>query len=76
MFPIIGAQWGIVANLIEQVGVGVTVSLYGLAPEHGVDETYELLDRVYREAIVAHRQRIFLAGDSAGGGLGSARLCG
>ncbi|MCU1529172.1 MAG: hypothetical protein JWP75_2935 [Frondihabitans sp.] len=68
-FPLIAPHWGILATLIEQAGVSVDVPLYPLAPEHTADETYELLDRVYREALAAHGTRIFLGGDSAGGGL-------
>jgi monoterpene epsilon-lactone hydrolase len=68
-FPLIAPHWGIVAALVEQAGVSVDVPLYPLAPEHTADETYELLDRVYREAIAAHGPRVFLGGDSAGGGL-------
>ncbi|ARC57776.1 Putative acetyl-hydrolase LipR [Frondihabitans sp. 762G35] len=68
-FPLLGAHWGLLASLVARAGVSVTVPLYGLAPEHTVDEAYELLDRVYREAIVAHGGPVFLGGDSAGGGL-------
>jgi epsilon-lactone hydrolase len=68
-FPIIGLHWNMLAALVEQSGVSVDVPLYPLAPEHTADETYELLDRVYREAVAAHGPRVFLGGDSAGGGL-------
>jgi monoterpene epsilon-lactone hydrolase len=68
-FPVLGAHWGMLASLVARAGVSVTVPLYGLAPEHTADEAYELLDRVYREAIVAHGGPVFLGGDSAGGGL-------
>ncbi|CAN5365964.1 hypothetical protein BH09ACT1_BH09ACT1_03200 [soil metagenome] len=47
----------------------MTVPLYGLAPQHGVDEAYELLDAVYDDAVGRFGDRVFLAGDSAGGAL-------
>ena len=62
LYPIQSAHWGIVANLVERSGVSVTVPLYGLAPDHTVDEAYGLLDSLDGAGA-------WLAGDSAGGGL-------
>jgi RND superfamily putative drug exporter len=69
VFPLISAHWGIIANIIRRTGVSVTVPLYGLAPQHGVDEAYDLLDLVYDDAVDRFGDRVFLAGDSAGGAL-------
>jgi RND superfamily putative drug exporter len=69
VFPLISAHWGIIANIIRLTGVSVTVPLYGLAPQHGVAEAYDLLDTVYDEAVGRFGDRVFLAGDSAGGAL-------
>lgn len=62
LYPIQSAHWGILASLVEQSGVSITLPLYGLAPDHTVDEAYELLDEL-------HLPGVWLAGDSAGGGL-------
>jgi acetyl esterase/lipase len=66
VYPILATHWNLVARIIRDTGVTVTVPLYGLAPGHQVDEAYALLERVY-DGIDA--ERVFLAGDSAGGGL-------
>lgn len=68
-FPLIGAHWGIVATLVRRAGVSIDVPLYGLAPEHTAAETYDWLEKVYDEATAEFGERVFLAGDSAGGGL-------
>ena len=62
LYPIQSAHWGIIASLVESSGVTVTLPLYGLAPDHTVDEAYALLDALEVEGA-------WLAGDSAGGGL-------
>lgn len=62
LYPVQTAHWGIIASLVENSGVTVTVPLYGLAPDHTVDEAYALLDDLEVEGA-------WLAGDSAGGGL-------
>jgi monoterpene epsilon-lactone hydrolase len=62
LYPIQSAHWGILASLVEQSGVSITLPLYGLAPDHTVDGAYELLDALAGPGA-------WLAGDSAGGGL-------
>lgn len=62
LYPPQSAHWTIVASLVEASGVTVTMPLYGLAPDHTVDEAYALLDSL-------HAEGGWLAGDSAGGGL-------
>ena len=62
LYPIQSAHWGILASLVEQSGVSITLPLYGLAPDHTVDEAYALLDDLDVPGA-------WLAGDSAGGGL-------
>lgn len=62
LYPIQSAHWGIIASLAENSGVTITVPLYGLAPDHDVDEAYALLDSL-------NEPGAWLAGDSAGGGL-------
>lgn len=69
LYPPIPAHWTIIGTLIRDSGASVTVPLYGLAPEHTAEEAYTLLDELYDEAVAVHGDRVFLAGDSAGGGL-------
>ncbi|RFA10194.1 hypothetical protein B7R54_13980 [Subtercola boreus] len=69
VYPLVAAHWQIIASLIASGGATVTVPFYGLAPEHHVDEAYDLLDAVYAAAVRTHGDRVYLAGDSAGGGL-------
>jgi len=68
VFPLIAAHWGIIGTLMRVSGASVTVPLYGLAPEHGVTEAYALLDVLFNDATTKH-ERVYLAGDSSGGGL-------
>lgn len=66
---ILATHWNLLAGLIARSGVSITVPLYGRAPEHHVDEAYELLDAVYEKARADFGDRVFVGGDSAGGGL-------
>ncbi|MDF2443535.1 MAG: epsilon-lactone hydrolase, partial [Subtercola sp.] len=69
VYPLVAPHWQIIAALIASSGAVVTVPFYGLAPEHHVEEAYTLLDAVYAAAVSTHGDRVFLAGDSAGGAL-------
>ena len=68
LYPVKTEHWDILATLIEGSGVSVDVPLYPLAPAYTMDESYALLERVYDDANSTY-ERVFLAGDSAGGGL-------
>jgi acetyl esterase/lipase len=67
--PMLSVHWTIINMLIRLSGVSVTVPQYGLAPENTVDDAYELLDAVYDGLGETPATRVFLAGDSSGGGL-------
>ena len=67
---LLAAHWTIVDNLARETGASVVIPSYGLAPEHTVDEAFEFVTAVV--AGVRRRRptgRVYLAGDSAGGGL-------
>jgi epsilon-lactone hydrolase len=66
--PLAAEQWWFVDRMSRGSGVAITVPLYRLAPESGVDAAYVLLQKVYRD-LVADGRSVSLAGDSAGGGL-------
>ncbi|MCC3268764.1 alpha/beta hydrolase [Arthrobacter gengyunqii] len=75
VFPLREAHWWIISALIRRTGATVTVPLYGLAPEHSVAEALPFVDAVSKA--VARRSPgapLFLAGDSAGGGLALAHV--
>lgn len=63
-------HWAIIDRLARDTGATVLVPAYGLAPEHTVDEAFELLTAILTDVRTQRPgDRIFLAGDSAGGGL-------
>lgn len=67
--PMLPTHWTIVSTLIRRSGATVTVPQYGLAPEHTVGEAYALLDGIYDGLVTTPDARVFLVGDSSGGGL-------
>ena len=75
VFPLREAHWWLIRALIRRTGATVTVPLYGLAPQHSVAEALPFVDAV--STAVARRSPgapVFLAGDSAGGGLALAHV--
>ncbi len=65
---IVGAHWSFVAHLHERTGHDVVVPIYGLAPAHQGLAALEFVTAVIAAEVAAGR-RVYLAGDSAGGGL-------
>lgn len=64
------AHWRIIDDLARGTGANVVVPQYPLAPDHTVDEAFDLLTEILTD--LRRRRpddRIVLAGDSAGGGL-------
>lgn len=67
---IIGPHWRFVQRLMRADDCGVTIPLYGKAPEHGFEEGFELLKGVYQSLLDQYgAEQITVMGDSAGGGL-------
>ena len=63
-------HWNQVAGLVAGTAATVIVPLYPLAPLHDWQPAFALLDQLWRSICSAHGgQPVFLAGDSAGGGL-------
>jgi epsilon-lactone hydrolase len=72
--PLGAAHWDIIESLITAVGATVTVPIYPLAPEHQYNETFALLEHIYRNLLAnGPAQRLVLCGDSAGGNLALAQ---
>lgn len=63
-------HWRVLAQLVQTSGATFHVPSYSLAPGATVDDAYPLLDAVVdRVQVAAGDGRVFLSGDSAGGGL-------
>ena len=65
--PLVPEHWWIIERMTRGSGVTITVPLYRLAPESGVDRAYGFLRAVYADLVQSGP--VTLAGDSAGGGL-------
>jgi acetyl esterase/lipase len=68
VFEITPHHWHFCAALASRLGCKVTVPIYPLAPEHGVDDALRMIMTAYRETAVG-ASRAALMGDSAGGGM-------
>jgi epsilon-lactone hydrolase len=66
---LLGPHWAIIDALMRRTPVTVTVPMYGLAPQHTIDDAVVFLDAVTAKLAAADPRRVVLAGDSAGGGL-------
>ncbi|WP_436534261.1 alpha/beta hydrolase fold domain-containing protein [Actinoplanes sp. HUAS TT8] len=62
---IVGEHWSLISYLAARTGCDVLVPIYGLAPAHHGLEALEFVKQV----IEAQDRPVYLAGDSAGGGL-------
>lgn len=66
--PLVAEHWWFLDRMTRGSGVSLTVPLYRLAPESGVDAAYAMLHKVYLD-LAADGRAVTLAGDSSGGGL-------
>ncbi|WP_407424583.1 alpha/beta hydrolase [Methanobrevibacter sp.] len=60
-------------KLAKKVNACVFAPIYPLAPNHTYEETYEIVEKLYRHLLTMNKP-IIIMGDSAGGGL-SAAFC-
>ncbi|HWS34009.1 MAG TPA: alpha/beta hydrolase [Actinoplanes sp.] len=65
---IVGPHWSFIGHLADRTGHRMLVPIYGLAPAHQGLAALEFVTAVIT-AEVAQGRRVYLAGDSAGGGL-------
>ncbi len=66
--PMFKVHWPLVAEMVKQCGISVTVPLYPVVPEAGYAAQDALADAVYADLAAKHDPaRIILNGDSAGG---------
>lgn len=66
--PLVAEHWWFLDRMTRGSGVTLTLPLYRLAPESGVDAAYAMLRQVYLDR-VSEGGSVTLAGDSSGGGL-------
>jgi monoterpene epsilon-lactone hydrolase len=68
--PLVRPHWSLMRALIAASGVTVTAPVYGLAPEHTVDQALPFLQSVYEQVLArAQGRRVYLGGDSSGAAL-------
>jgi acetyl esterase/lipase len=69
--PIVGFHWDLIWSLIQRTGATFTLPLYQLGPIGGMRQAYAMLEKVYASVVAraGNEHPVFLAGDSAGGGL-------
>ncbi|TRD11759.1 alpha/beta hydrolase [Erythrobacter insulae] len=68
ILPMFDVHWPLAAELVDQLGISVTVPLYHVAPEHSYKDQDALADAAFARIAASHDpSRIILNGDSAGG---------
>ena len=58
-------------KLAKKVNACVFAPIYPLAPNHGYEETYEIVEKLY-DYLLTLKKPVIIIGDSAGGGLSAA----
>lgn len=66
VFDMLVAHWWIVEALVDRTGARVILPRYPLAPECTWRDTYAFLDRLLSTQLATERDRLIVAGDSAG----------
>jgi monoterpene epsilon-lactone hydrolase len=67
VFDVLAPHWWIVEALIDRTGAQIVLPRYPLAPEDTWRETYAFVDRLLDTHLTKARDRLIVAGDSAGG---------
>ncbi len=70
VFQITSYHWGLIAEMAERLGFGITVPIYPIAPEHDFHAMFGMVGDVYRNMLGETDARdIVFMGDSAGGNM-------
>jgi acetyl esterase/lipase len=70
VFEITSYHWGLIAEMADRLGFGITVPIYPIAPEHDFHDMFGMVSEVYRQMLVqTQAQDIVFMGDSAGGNM-------
>ncbi|ESZ20489.1 MULTISPECIES: alpha/beta hydrolase [unclassified Mesorhizobium] len=70
VFQITSYHWGLIADMADRLGFGITVPIYPIAPEHDFHAMFGMVGEVYRQMLdETEAQDIVFIGDSAGGNM-------
>jgi acetyl esterase/lipase len=70
VFQITSYHWGLIAEMAERLGFGITVPIYPIAPEHDFHAMFGMVTEVYRQMLEeTNAEDIVFMGDSAGGNM-------
>jgi acetyl esterase/lipase len=70
VFQITSYHWGLIADMADRLGFGITVPIYPIAPEHDFHAMFGMVGGVYRRMLdETDAQDIVFMGDSAGGNM-------
>ena len=70
VFEITSYHWGLIAEMAERLGFGITVPIYPIAPEHNFHDMFGMVGDVYRRMLEeTDPEDIVFMGDSAGGNM-------
>ncbi|TIO99686.1 MAG: alpha/beta hydrolase, partial [Mesorhizobium sp.] len=70
VFQITSYHWGLIAEMAERLGFGITVPVYPIAPEHNFHHMFGMVGDVYRRMLEeTEAEDIVFMGDSAGGNM-------
>lgn len=70
VFEITPYHWGLIAEMADRLGFGITVPIYPIAPEHDFHAMFGMVGKVYRQMLdETEAEDIVFMGDSAGGNM-------
>jgi acetyl esterase/lipase len=70
VFEITSYHWGLIAEMADRLGFGITVPIYPIAPEHDFHAMFGMVGDVYRQMLdETEAEDIIFMGDSAGGNM-------
>ena len=70
VFEITSYHWGLIADMADRLGFGITVPIYPIAPEHDFHAMFGMVGNVYRQMLdETEAEDIVFMGDSAGGNM-------
>ncbi|PDQ18344.1 esterase [Mesorhizobium sanjuanii] len=70
VFQITSYHWGLIAEMANRLGFGITVPIYPIAPEHDFHAMFGMVGEVYRQMLDdTEAEDIIFMGDSAGGNM-------
>lgn len=62
-------HWDFIVKIADLLDAAVTIPIYPLAPEYGIDDTLAAILPIYTSLVQEHRETLTIMGDSSGGNL-------